>query len=278
MTLNPVVSVEWLYENLDIPNLIILDASVIDTKVKLVPKYPDIQIKGAIHFNMETTFYDKNNSIPNMIPSAEVFAEECRRIGINKNSIIVVYDNIGIFTSPRAWWMFKSMGHQHIAVLDGGLPAWKNAEFPCETKRENEYAEGDFEVDYQPKLIRDSSYILEVLTNKHTLIIDARSESRFLGETPEPRENMASGHIPNSVNLPFNLVLDDGKMKPKLELIKIFDELKTTKKQLIFTCGSGVTACIILLASELILPNKKSMFDGSWSEWGQINKFPIEQE
>lgn len=277
MTLNPIVSVEWLYENLDIPNLVILDASVKDTKIKLVSEFPDIQIKGAIHFSMETTFYDKDSSISNMIPSADVFAKECRNIGIDKNSIIVVYDNIGIFTSPRAWWMFKSMGHQHIAVLDGGLPAWKNADLPCEPKKETLQKKGDFEANYYQELIRDSSFILNEMSNKDNLIIDARSKSRFTGEAPEPRENMASGHIPNSVNLPFNLVLDHGKMKSKAELIKIFDDLNTDGKQLIFTCGSGVTACIILLASELVLLNNKSMFDGSWSEWGQLNKFPVEQ-
>jgi len=277
MTLNPIVSAEWLSENLDIPNLVILDASTISNKLKLISEFPNIQIKGARHFDMESTFYDKESTFPNMIPTPGVFEIECRKLGINKNSIIIVYDNLGIITSPRVWWMFKAMGHHYISVLDGGLPEWKRTDFPCESKGALDIKEGDFEANYCPKLIRDSNYMLEKIDNEKVLVIDARSEARFLGNLPEPRGNMASGHIPNSVNLPYSLVLDNGKMKPKQELEKIFDNLYTNHKQLIFTCGSGVTACIILLASELILPNKKSMFDGSWSEWGQLDKFPVEQ-
>jgi len=277
MTLYPVVTAKWLSENLDLYNLIVLDASSKSNKSNLVAEFPDIQIKGARHFDMETVFYDKESTIPNMIPTPEIFEVECKKLGINKNSIIVVYDNLGIYTSPRAWYMFKAMGHENIAVLDGGLPAWKREGFPCEQKKSYSNDKGDFVVNYQAELVRDSIYILDKLDQDDVLIVDARSEARFSGKLPEPRENMASGHIPSSVNLPYNKVLENGKMKTKQELMNIFDSLKPDKKQLIFTCGSGITACIILLASELVLPNEKSMFDGSWSEWGQLNKFPVGQ-
>jgi len=276
MTLNPIVTVDWLYENLDIPNLIILDASVKKNVSGLTPEFPDLQIKGARRFDMETVFFDKDNPIPNMIPNPEVFTKHCQKLGINKNSIIVVYDNLGIYTSPRAWWMFKAMGDQYVTVLDGGLSAWKNAGFPCEKLNNPQVEKGDFEAHYNEELVRDSSFVLENIDNDNILVVDARGEGRFDGSLPEPRENMQSGHIPNSVNLSYKKVLEYGKMKSKNELETIINSVGINNQKLVFTCGSGVTACIILLASELVLSNKKSLFDGSWSEWGQLNKFPVE--
>jgi len=276
MTLNPLVTVHWLSENLDIPNLIILDASVKNNVSGLKATFPDLQIKGARYFDMETVFFDKKNPIPNMMPSPEVFTSECQKLGIHKNSIIVVYDNLGIYTSPRAWWMFKAMGHPYISVLDGGLDAWKRASLPCEEKIEKKFKRGDFEAHYQVDLVRDSNYILNNLNSDELKILDARSEQRFKGSIPEPREHMASGHIPNSLNLPYNKVLKNGKMKSKSELKKVFSKFNNEHEELIFSCGSGVTACIILLASELVISNKKSLYDGSWSEWGQLHKFPVE--
>lgn len=275
MTLNPLVSVQWLSENLDIPNLIILDASVQKNVSGLVPEFPALQIKGARHFDMENVFFDKEDRIPNMIPNPKVFSEECQKLGINKNSVIVVYDNLGIYTSPRAWWMFKAMGHQYVTVLDGGLSAWKNEGLPCEKISRKKYTKGDFKAAYNDELVKDSAYILENINNNEVLVIDARGEGRFNGSMPEPRENMVSGHIPNSVNVPYKQVLENGKMKSKVELEKIFSTFEDNDKELVFTCGSGVTACIILLASEQVLSNKKALFDGSWSEWGQLGKFPI---
>jgi len=276
MTLNPLVTVHWLSENLDIPNLIILDASVKNNVSGLKATFPDLQIKGARHFDMETVFFDKKNPIPNMMPSPEVFTSECQKLGIHKNSIIVVYDNLGIYTSPRAWWMFKAMGHPYVSVLDGGLDAWKRAGLPCEETIEKKFKRGDFEAHYQVDLVRDSNYILNNLNSDELKILDARSEQRFKGSIPEPREHMASGHIPNSLNLPYNKVLKNGKMKSKSELKKVFSKFNNEDEELIFSCGSGVTACIILLASELVISNKKSLYDGSWSEWGQLHKFPVE--
>ena len=276
MTLNPLVTVDWLSENLDIPNLIILDASVQNNVSGLVPEFPELQIKGARAFDMETVFYDKKSAISNMIPNEAVFTKECQKLGINKNSIIVVYDNLGIYTSPRAWWMFKVMGHPYITVLDGGLSAWKKAGLPCEEKKQPIAKKGDFEAHYKAELVRDSAYILKNLNDSEHLILDARSENRFNGSTPEPREQMASGHIPGSKNVPYLNVLENGKMISKAELKNIFNSFNPEDKELIFTCGSGVTACIILLASELVTDNQKALYDGSWSEWGQLNKFPVE--
>jgi len=276
MEIAPLVSVSWLSENIENPNLIILDASPKENKSNLIPEFTDIQIKGARKFDMDEVFLDKNNPIPNMMPSAEVFTKECQKLGISKESILVVYDNLGIYTSPRVWWMFKVMGHSQIAVLDGGLSAWIQANLPTEPISEVNVKQGNFMANYNSALIVDSDFLLKNIQQHSYQVIDARSSDRFNGSIPEPRENMASGHIPNSLNLPFKLVLNEGKMKSQQELITLFKNLSITNEPLVFTCGSGVTACILMLASEIAIKNTKALYDGSWSEWGKLGKFPVQ--
>ncbi len=270
---DPIVSSEWLKENLDAPDLIILDASSKNNKAGLTTEFENIQIAGARYFDIKNNFSDKSSKYPNMLLSSEQFEIECKNLGINDSSRIVVYDNLGIYTSPRVWWMFKTMGHDKIAVLNGGLPDWINKGYRTEQSKKSEFDPGNFESNFRAEKVKDFDFIKKNLKSQTALVLDARSANRFNGIAPEPRKGLRSGHIPKSVNVPFQNVLMNGKYKSKNELSILFANLKVDEKPLIFSCGSGITACIILIACELILENEKSVYDGSWTEWAQLENY-----
>lgn len=267
----PLVTSQWLFENLNHPDLIILDASQKSiTSNKTVDN--NQRIKGARYFDLKNNFSDKSADLPNTFPNTLQFESESQKLGIDDTSLIVVYDNLGIYSSPRVWWMLKSMGHKNVAVLNGGLPDWIKNSFPTEEVQPEKYDLGSFKAQFDSTRVKDYNYIKANLNNKSSLVIDARSCSRFNGTAPEPREGLKSGSIPNAANIPFGEVLQNGMFRPVKELKVIFSKINPENKELIYSCGSGLTACIILLAGELILPNKTSVYDGSWTEWAQIEK------
>ena len=275
----PLVSISWLKNNLDNPNLIILDATIkkvtSDDKTAVINKI----IPGARFFDIKGMFSDKETNVPNMLPSPEVFEQGCQSLGIQHNSQIVVYDQLGIYSSPRVWWMFKAMGFHNVAVLDGGLPAWIDANYPLEdlnSYTDIPYEKGNFKAAFKPNHVVSQEDVYAIMHNPDVLILDARSHGRFIGTEPEPRQDLKSGHIPGSISLPYTEVLVNGKMKSVEELKSIFTALDIGNKKLIFSCGSGITACIILLAAEISGYSNLSVYDGSWSEWGLIEGLPIE--
>lgn len=270
---NSLVSVHWLQEHLHDSDLIILEARLDQNQAHLKNNYPELQIKGARVFDIKNNFSDTSNPLPNTFPSEAQFTAECQKLGINSNSIIVVYDTLGIYSSPRAWWMFKSMGHSKVFVLDGGLPEWIKEGFPTEKPHKVIYPKGNFEANLQSELIKNKEQILENITTQKAVLIDARSSDRFFATNEEPRAGLRSGHIPGSINVPFTELQENGKFKSTSELKEI---LKLNDQPLYFTCGSGITACIVLLACELVSNNPKAVYDGSWTEWGSSN-LPIEK-
>ncbi|MDY7393814.1 sulfurtransferase [Aureibaculum sp. 2210JD6-5] len=274
----PLVSVEWLYKNRLAPNLVILDATIPKVGQKETELSRNDGIENVRFFDIKNVFSNNKAPFPNTLVSPKIFEIEARKLGINKNSAIVVYDQHGIYSSPRAWWLFKTMGHKNIAVLDGGLPAWKNAGYPCEKIKAYKGELGNFKSNYQPSYIYDYRKVLDAISDNNKLILDARSDDRFKGLRPEPRAGLRSGHIPNSKNLPYNKLLNDEKMLPKKDLTRKFDSLITGRKpQIIFSCGSGITACILALGAEVAGYKNLAVYDGSWTEWGSLHELPIEK-
>lgn len=263
----PLISPQWLNDNFNKKDLVILDASPTANKSGLQPPFPDAQIKGARHFDLKNDFSDPDSAFPNTLPSPEYFAKAAQKLGINQESTIIVYDNLGIYTSPRVWWMFKTMGHDKVAVLDGGLPAWINEGYSTTTTEKSAFKNGNFKSNFNQNRVKDYNYMVSNIADQEAEVLDARAAGRFNGTDPEPRKGLKSGHIQNSKSLPFKEVLSEGKYKSKEELKTIFSNLNATDKPLVFSCGSGLTACIILLASELVLPNDTAIYDGSWTEW-----------
>lgn len=271
----PLVTAKWLNDHLNDPDLLVLDASQQDNKAGLKSEHDEIQIKGARFFDLEKAFSRQDCDLPNMLPAPDRFEQECRNLGLRKSSRIVVYDKLGVYSSPRVWWMFKVMGHDRVSVLDGGLPAWLSE--GCETVplQRRRFEPGDFSVNFKPEGVVDAAFVSANLENQKAIVIDARSEGRFRGVAPEPRQGLRSGHIPKSVNIPFQMVLDKGQFKSKAELLQLFKTFNFEEKPLLFSCGSGITACIVLLASALVQNNPTAVYDGSWTEWAQLEGFPI---
>jgi len=248
---------------------VILDASIPkvtggDTSVS------EVQIPSARFFDLKHKFSDVSAPFPTTFPSEEQFTGSAQELGINKDSAIVIYDDIGIYSSPRAWWLFKAFGHDNVAVLDGGLPAWINEGLKAEQKQNYSGKSGNFQARYRPELMKFFEDVQRESQDKKNLIIDARSERRFKGLDPEPRAGLRSGTIPNSVNLPFEDLLIDQHFKNKEELKKIFKKFAKEEDQITFSCGSGITACVLALGAEMAGYKNISVYDGSWTEWGSL--------
>ena len=265
---NSLVSVQWLNENFSAENLIIFDASMkpIFPVANPMPETP-AYIPNSLRFDFDDVLCDHDTPLPHMLPSPEFFEDEMQKYGVNKNSVLVVYDKIGIYSSPRAWWMFKAMGHDQVAVLDGGLPAWIQAGYETTPTLATATQRGDFASLPQPGLFVDSKSVVHALADSTVSVIDARSAGRFKGQDPEPRAGLRGGHMPSAFNIPFNDVLENGRMSTRSNLQKIFDQYKN--KKMIFSCGSGVTSCVVALAAEQAGFKDLAVYDGSWSEWGR---------
>ena len=274
---SPLIDAQSLSANLENDSLVLLDSSV----EPVVPGFTSINnnekfavIPGARRFDYDQIVCKPNTSLPHMMPSAELFQVEARKLGINEDSIIVVYDDVGLYASPRAWWMLRSMGHEQVAVLSGGLPTWIEEGYNTVDEFSNPEP-GNFEANPDENLFCDFEVVLKALYEPTCKVLDARSAGRFQGTDPEPRPGVRGGHMPNAKNLPFPEVLDGGELKPPEELNEIFASLTTKDKKIITTCGSGITACILTLAASVAGYEDLADYDGSWAEWGLPSKLPV---
>jgi thiosulfate/3-mercaptopyruvate sulfurtransferase len=267
----PLVGADWLAQWLGRPGVVVFDASVGAHRAAAR------RIPGARPFDLDGHLSDHDAPAPHAMPSAAAFAEAMRGLGLDDSATVVVYDGAGIYSSARAWWMLRAMGFDRVAVLDGGLPAWARAGLPLEdTGPAYDGPRGTFTARPRAGLLVDADTVAAALGDPAAAVLDARTRERFAGTAPEPRAGLRGGHMPGAVSLPFGeLQLGDGRMRPTAELREAFGAAAGDRERLYFSCGSGVTACVLALGAELAGYRDTAVYDGSWSEWGTPSPRPV---
>ena len=271
------VSTEWLAAHLKNPDLRILDASwyLPDMNRDARAEYQAAHIPGARFFDIDE-ISDQRSELPHMVPPPEKFISRMRAMGVGDGHQVVVYDGAGIFSAARVWWLFKLMGKDDVAVLDGGLPKWRAEDRDIEDMPPM-VRDRHMTISRRNHLVKDVTQVASAKKLGDWEIVDARSPSRFRGEEPEPRPGLRAGHIPGSKNVHYRQILnDDGTMKDRAALAGVFaDAGVDPSKPIITTCGSGVTAAILSLALE-VLGREHALYDGSWAEWGMYNDLTVD--
>ncbi len=269
----PTVTAEWLISHLNAPDVRVLDATW------LMPKPGETQggravymaghIPNSRYFDIDD-IADADTRLPHMLPSPEKFASRCRRLGLGDGHRIICYDQSNYSASARAWWMFRTMGHGDVAVLDGGFAAWKAAGGAIEDLPPAPVADRHFTVRARADLVRNLEQVRTALETGSHQVVDARSAARFRAEVDEPRPGLRRGRMPGALNLPFGEVIAaDGKFKSPEEIAAVFAGAGVDLgRPIINSCGSGVTACILALAEAIAGHDDASVYDGSWTEWG----------
>ena len=271
------VTADWLFENLNHEDLLVLNGTIPKVSGEKSNDFEDIQIKNSLFFDIKNTFSDTEAPFPNTAVEAKTFQEKAQQLGVNQNSCIVVYDDFGVYSSPRVWWLFQLMGFTNIAVLNGGLPEWISKGYPTEKKKTRTLPKGDFIANYKPTKISFTEDVLDNISTKKALVIDACSQGRFNATEPEPRKEMKGGRIPNSKNLPHSKIVKNAFLESVKNLNEIYTALNPNKLPLIFSCGSGITASVLALGVYVAGHENYSVYDGSWTEWASTPNLPIEK-
>ncbi|MEM6414008.1 MAG: 3-mercaptopyruvate sulfurtransferase [Pseudomonadota bacterium] len=285
--IGPLISVETLAECLrKTPH----EVQIVDGSWRLSPDDPPARsafekrrIPGAVFFDIDKVC-DRTSPLPHMLPTQKIFNQYTAEAGLSPDKDLIVYDDQGLFSAARVWWTFRAMGWPRVTVLDGGLPLWINQGHVLERdefKAVKTCSYSDHQLDHSNKArVATADDVLAATRDQDALIIDARPAPRFLGEQQEPRPGLRSGAIPGALNIPFTMLIDKtARLKSKDELFTIFNEkLDDDKRPLIATCGSGVTAAIVILALEVLGRFDHALYDGSFAEWGNVNsadRFPV---
>ena len=273
-----VVETDWLANHLGAPDMVVLDGSwhLPTAGRDARAEYEAEHIPGALFFDIDE-LSDEKSSLPHMLPSTVKFASRMKKMGIGDGMRIVVYDAVGLYSAARVWWTFRVMGHEDVAVLNGGLKKWKAEGRPVTSEPPAARTPRHFTPRFNASLVRDLDDMRALLANGAAQIADARGPGRFSGAEPEPRPGLRSGHIPGARNVPYTMLLNaDGTLKSGAELRQVFKARGVDPtRPVVTTCGSGITAAILSLGLALAGQPDSGLYDGSWAEWGRDNGLPV---
>jgi thiosulfate/3-mercaptopyruvate sulfurtransferase len=276
--LGALVSTEWLAAHLKDARVRVLDGTWHMPQLQRDPRreFEDAHIPGAAFFDIDA-IADRSSPLPHMLPSVARFAREAGALGISNADLVVVYDVRGVVSAARVWWTFRAFGHERVAVLDGGFRKWR-AEGRAVESGAAAPAPRRFTARLRRALVRDLGQMRRNMDSRREQTLDARSRGRFAGTEPEPRAGLRGGHIPGSLNLPYDLLYrPDATFLSPDGLRQAFAAAGVDPgKPVATTCGSGVTASVLALGLHLIGHKKVAVYDGSWTEWGGRSDTPVE--
>jgi len=277
--MHPLVSTAWLADNLHAPDLRVLDASFYMPAERIDPSdmFAEAHIPGARFFDIET-IADTDTTLPHMVPSPGKFEKLVAALGISNTTRVVFYDQKGVFSSPRGWWMMRLFGHDQAAVLDGGLPTWREEGRPIEHGRPAPATPGRFTASLRAAGLRGIGDMLDNLATQREVVLDARAAGRFSGASPEPRPGLPSGHIPGAKSLPASDLLIAGRtlLPPETLRARFAAAGIDGTTPVVTSCGTGVSAAILTLGLTIAGLDPGALYDGSWTEWASRPDTPKE--